>query len=249
MKNWDRVRRGNPCPICRKPDWCLIARDGSAAICQRVESARRIGDAGWLHRIGEPVSGAVPRYEPAGSVTDFAWLARAYEVNLNGRLGAHATALGVRENALRMLGAGWDGEALTFPMRVDGSVVGIRRRFSNGRKLSVRGGKEGLFVPSADHPQRTVWICEGPTDTAYLLGLGLWAIGRPSCTGGTRALRQLLGSDGGHEAVIVADADGPGLAGAERLRARIGGAIVVPARGKDVREWKPSKDELAVLLA
>lgn len=47
-----RVSRQNPCPVCGKPDWCLVAKDGSAAICSRIQegSIKRCGDAGWLHR-------------------------------------------------------------------------------------------------------------------------------------------------------------------------------------------------------
>lgn len=46
-----RVSRQNPCPICGKPDWCLVAPDGSAAICQRVTegAVKKCGEAGWLH--------------------------------------------------------------------------------------------------------------------------------------------------------------------------------------------------------
>ena len=29
--HWRRVRRDQPCPICERPDWCLVAADGSAA--------------------------------------------------------------------------------------------------------------------------------------------------------------------------------------------------------------------------
>jgi len=35
-----RVSRRQPCPICGKPDWCLMAEDGSAAICARIEEAQ-----------------------------------------------------------------------------------------------------------------------------------------------------------------------------------------------------------------
>src|SRR5262245_60213476 len=41
-----------PCPVCHKPDWCLVALDGSAAICQRVTGEKRCGKAGSLHRLG-----------------------------------------------------------------------------------------------------------------------------------------------------------------------------------------------------
>jgi hypothetical protein len=34
---WPRVSRTHPCPVCGKPNWCLVSADGTAAICQRVE--------------------------------------------------------------------------------------------------------------------------------------------------------------------------------------------------------------------
>ncbi len=53
ISKWARVNRLNPCPICGKPDWCLISRDGKAAICARVESEKPAGDkgAGWIHTL------------------------------------------------------------------------------------------------------------------------------------------------------------------------------------------------------
>ncbi len=50
---WVRVNRRNPCPVCGKPDWCLISGDGKAAICARIESDKPAGNkgAGWLHRL------------------------------------------------------------------------------------------------------------------------------------------------------------------------------------------------------
>ena len=43
-----RVNKKNLCPICGKPDWCLIDEDGSAAICQRISEGakKKCGDAG-----------------------------------------------------------------------------------------------------------------------------------------------------------------------------------------------------------
>jgi len=51
--NWIRVNNHNPCPVCGKPDWCLISRIGQTAICARIESSRPAGDkgAGWLHNL------------------------------------------------------------------------------------------------------------------------------------------------------------------------------------------------------
>ena len=49
---WQRVSRRRPCPVCNKRDWCLFAgrpENPTAAICARVESPKRCGEAGWLH--------------------------------------------------------------------------------------------------------------------------------------------------------------------------------------------------------
>ena len=51
LDDFARVTRRRPCPVCGKPNWCLVSKgsEPSKAICQRVESAHRWGDAGWLH--------------------------------------------------------------------------------------------------------------------------------------------------------------------------------------------------------
>ena len=73
-----------------------------------------------------------------------------------------------------------------------GEVVGVRLRKSDGKKLSIKGSKEGLFIPTGLKPCDRLLIGEGPTDTAALLDLGFEAVGRPSCTGGGRLLPELV---------------------------------------------------------
>lgn len=53
---WTRVSEaGVSCPVCGKPDWCLVSADDpdnpAAAICPRVTSSQPVGDsdAGYLH--------------------------------------------------------------------------------------------------------------------------------------------------------------------------------------------------------
>ena len=50
---WHRVRKQIVCPVCGKPDWCLISEDGKSAVCARIESDQPVGSkgAGWLHRL------------------------------------------------------------------------------------------------------------------------------------------------------------------------------------------------------
>ena len=54
--HWVRVQEaGIECPICGKPDWCMVSsdcpEDPSAVLCSRVSegSVRAIGEAGYLH--------------------------------------------------------------------------------------------------------------------------------------------------------------------------------------------------------
>jgi hypothetical protein len=245
---WQRVTKAKPCPVCNKPDWCLIARDGSAAICARVESVTRCGESGYLHRLGPSDFKpdrvrrvALPAPKPVAAI-DFYKLAERYHAAVNPfALVRFASELGVDRGALWRLGVGWDGAAWTFPMTsAGGRVCGIRRRLPDGRKLSVRGGQEGLFVPEGLPASGSLLATEGPTDCAALLTLGFTAIGRPSCRGGVKLVCAL---GRGRPVVIVADADAPGQLGAEALAAvlcldcptvRI---IRPPAGVKDARQW------------
>lgn len=54
-QNWERVTASTPCPICDKPDWCLVSaenpNDPKAVLCSRIQtgSVKDIGTAGYLH--------------------------------------------------------------------------------------------------------------------------------------------------------------------------------------------------------
>ncbi len=152
-----------------------------------------------------------------------------------------AHSLGLDAEALRRLGVGWDDEAWAFPMRgVDERIVGYRRRFPSGDKRSLFGGKDGLFIPSGLSMMNELFVCEGPSDTAALLMLGLDAIGRPSCTGGVELCCKYCG---GRNVVIMADGDGPGRKGAKTLAQSLSSTcvsvrIIEPPVGiKDARAW------------
>lgn len=262
LDDFRRVSKSSPCPVCGRPDWCLTAREGDAAICQREESPRRIGEAGWLHG-AEPARLRPCEREyslaPAHGRSDIEALAVSYQRALGiEHLQMLSRDLGVSESALVRLGAGladhremealglhWARYAYSFPMR-SGSwqTTGIRLRLSNGKKLSVKGGREGLFVPCGLEPDPDrLFLVEGPSDTAALLGLGLDALGRPSARGGVRHLRRLLRAVRPGEVVIVADADDAGRSGACDLAGRLRGycralRIVEPPAGhNDVRDW------------
>jgi 5S rRNA maturation endonuclease (ribonuclease M5) len=244
---WQRVNRERPCPICERPDWCLVSTDETAAICARTESAKRCGEAGWLHRLRDsprqPVRRAVRRIclPLACPGTRFNELAGQFREAVDScHLEQFADSLGLSVESLKALGIGWSwaDQAWAFPMlSADGTVLGIRLRRETGKKFAVRGGKEGLFLPVGEAQgesgsvgsvrvgprgcysgDSTLLICEGPTDTAALLDMGFDnVVGRPSCTGGIKLLVELVRVQQPAEAVIVADTDEPGQRGASNL--------------------------------
>ena len=268
---WRRVTRRRPCPVCGKPDWCLYTGDDdapTAAICQRIESPKQCGAGGWLHKLRDDDAWRPSRrmvHVPVDMTTggiDFGRLAARYAAAVRSEaLAALAAELGLTAGSLTRLGIGWAPEhrAWSFPMtNAAGRAVGIRLRLPNGRKLAVRGGKEGLFVPGGlSEELRTtgrLLVCEGPTDTAAMLDLGFPAVGRPSCTGGVRLLVDLVRRLGLGELVVIADADPPGQRGAATLAAALVlyapvKIITPPARIKDARAWKRAGATAADLLA
>jgi hypothetical protein len=262
---WQRVSRHRPCPVCEKPDWCLFAGDPAspdAVICTRIESPKRCGESGWLHVLRDDgptwapwrrsIQIAIHKMDAAPTIdfTEFATAAWAAAPPM--AVERLAGSLSVSVSSLNSLDIGWSAKhrAWSFPMRdASGVVLGIRLRLPGGKKISVKGGREGLFVPTlaADHsPLTTLLIAEGPTDTAALLDLGFDAVGRPSCTGGVKLLVDLVRKWKPTGVVIVADADEPGQRGAETLAAVLlaysqSVRIITPPSGtKDAREWKRS---------
>jgi hypothetical protein len=228
-----------------------VRHDASAAICARVESDRRVGDAGWLHLLVEQYARPcrperLPAIYCSSNRVDWQALSARCEANLAAeRLHTLAQTLGVGTDSLRRLRAGWlDSQwCWTFPMYDStGRIVGLKRRFLNGDKRTLKGGREGLFVPH-DLPERvhTLVICEGPSDTAAALGLGLIAIGRPSCLACVEHCVRLVRLREVKSAVVVADNDAPGIAGASRLaialRPYVPDVRVAIPPLKDLREW------------
>ena len=84
-----------------------------------------------------------------------------------------------------------------------GRVVGIRLRGHGGEKWAVRGSADGLFYDPAMTWTGDIAVCEGPTDTAAALTLGLSAVGRPSCASGAEALRALVRRLGCRSVTVV----------------------------------------------
>ena len=251
---WIRVSKRNPCPICGRSDWCLLSADGEAVICARVESAHRCGDAGWLHRLADPVAPPPPPKPQTVTHSAVEEYLRMPALTI-AQMRQMSEGLGLSGISLNRMGIRWSFEhhAAAFPMRDSvGIIIGARLRADNGRKFAVTGSRAGLFIPDGEVPDllTELWICEGPTDCAAVLDLGIYAVGRPSCSGGTALLIPIAAR---RDVVILADADEPkmlpggkewrpGKQGAENLAdallANAGAVkIVYPLSGKDVRDW------------
>jgi len=241
---WLRVGKREPCPVCGKPDWCTVCPELSLILCMRMESARPSKNAlgGWLHPLGNAASKPLPpvRRKPEVKINAHALWQHWKQATPVNRLLGLAESLGVEPIALHILGCAWapPHNAFAFPMRNGtGAVVGIRLRNLSGDKWAVQGSHAGLFIPDApSHP--TLYIVEGVTDCAAALTMGLYAIGRPSCSGNETDVQILLARQRTQNVVICADNDESGQRGATKLQAvlKVSSCIWTPP-AKDVRAF------------
>lgn len=211
------------------------------AECMRVRSDKPAKSGGWMHRIGESPRCSIrppPKWQPPTiNATKMMrdWVAATSTAALAG----FAAFLGVSAASLVAVGAAWapPHAAWAFPMCDGyGNVIGIRLRNERG-KFAVRGSRQGIFL-TAVPAQKTLFVCEGPTDTAAALDLGFFAVGRPNCSCGGVEIRIYARRHECASAVIVSDNDKPGLDGARKVGAelRMPSAIYVPP-AKDLREF------------
>ena len=248
---WVRVTRHDPCAICGRGDWCGLSPDRTVAVCMRVKSDRPVRNGGWLHRIAAAPPPPRPPcrvYVPASPEPERNWhslLERWARRTATVDLARLARLLGVSAASLRRLGAALSGRAGVwgFPMRdAHRKVTGIRLRAEDGRKWAVAGSHNGLFWPDGLSGAGPILICEGPTDTAALLDLGYDAIGRPSCSGAVEMVIEVVRALRRRDVVVVADADDPGIDGADRLARALTDAgrrpkVIRPLQCKDARAW------------
>ncbi len=235
-----RVTKQQPCLVCKKADWCRVFADGWAE-CMRVQSDKPAKSGGWMHRVGDGPRLYVPpppnRQPTTINATSMMreWLAATSPAEVD----QFAVSLGVSPASLTAVGAAWASShsAWAFPMCDGyGNVVGIRLRNERG-KFAVRGSRQGLFLASVP-VQKTLFVCEGPTDTAAAIDLGLFAVGRPNCCCGGLEIRVFARRHDCNRVVVISDNDKPGLDGARKVggELKLPFAIYVPP-AKDVREF------------
>ena len=275
---WSNVTKDKPCPVCGRPNanhrskWCIVSPDGDAAICPFTpEGAKKyIEESGYLHvfkrrSIKTYTRERIPAAQKQSQrrVVNWIVLQKFYHNRLTpSRLIRLSGQLDIHPSILLCLGIGYEGNnTWTFPMYNDTErIIGIRKRNCTG-KTAVFGSRNGLFMVTSPQPvnENILVVCEGPTDTAKALALGYYAIGKASCnTCETlierylygKAIRDLFSSVGFKKfsTVVMADNDEVGIHYANRLAKRIGAKVILPARGKDLREWNPTKKEFTEVI-
>tara|TARA_R110000803_G_scaffold54536_3_gene111257 strand:+ start:2513 stop:3439 length:927 start_codon:yes stop_codon:yes gene_type:complete len=236
------VSRNRPCPVCGKADWCAVADDGSAAICQRVESRKRMPKGGYLHRFESNeslpnISMTVPKPKTAKPKMSPEELASRQIGFLNSITDIDyqvlAKAQGVSVGTLRYFGVGCHfsfdhaSECYTIPQRsLDGELCGFRTMSKTPErdKRSITGSRSGAFFDrnqisrQAIEESNYLLICEGFSDAMLAYDLGFkTVIGRSNCVGELDQITNLVGNIQPKYLLIVPDADSPGRDGTQEL--------------------------------
>lgn len=211
---WKRVTRKEPCPVCEGADNCSVSNDGGVVWCGRVEqgSIRQNAGGQFLHvfssrnpseeyehpshrRDREWKEKSNPRPQ---SKTDWAGLMKfaTGQADIAEKRDELAQQLGVSREALDRLRIGWSekNSAWLIPERdAAGNVIGVVRRYRDGKKRQWPGGCRGLtFALDWQSDPGPVFLVEGASDVAALLSVGMCAIGRPSNVGGVSLLTAML---------------------------------------------------------
>lgn len=264
---WLRVTSKERCPICKRGDYCCRSANGEVVLCMRVESQRRSKNrmGGWIHLLTEPLP-KVEAQQRKERLPTVDWTKEAQAMYAAGERERErlSSSLGVQLSALEQLlvGRGWDDYRQTWfsswpEWSASGKVLGIVRRYPDGAKRIMRGGHHGIYFGhlSTELPG-PVFLPEGGTDTAALIGIGVNVVGRPSNTGGVEELAKKLKAVR-KPIVVLGERDQretecgcgkcmqcwPGFAGAnqtaselgKRLKRRI--AVKFLPDAKDARAW------------
>ncbi len=216
MSMMSRATKANVCPICGNDTWCLIGH--TVIYCMRTTSPRsktfKGGEVGYMHPHPSPDKQRVPerhitRKPPTLNVMKL--LNSWHDECTDHRIEQLATVLGVTCQSLISLEccrAPYKSLTWAFTMRDGyGNRIGIRLRNLEGSKWAVTGSQAGIFIPSMPVESR-MFVVEGPTNTAAALSLGLFAIGRPSCSGGVSHIQDYVRRHKQiREVVVVGDND------------------------------------------
>lgn len=155
------------------------------------------------------------------------------------------TPEGVAEDVWLRLAERTDDRWVVRERSSQGEIVGEAHRFADGSKGFAKGGKRGLIV---DWPLDAyaggsfagpVFVCEGASDTASALSVGLDAVGIPMAGACAADMADLLAD---RHAVVIVDFDEAGERGARKLLSALVPVcasvrmILPPLDAKDTRE-------------
>lgn len=258
--------RLHPCWVCehlhQRQSWCLVDDVRGRVICPRVESQRRIGDAGWMHERGDGAQTAV-------SSTITRRVAEVTTVNMTEQWQlcrdrvttadyVHlAETLGMRPLDFPVwVELGMHYGAWAFAMHdPSGGICGIKLRGRDGAKWCMRGSRLGLiYARTFDKALPEMIVTEGESDALVAASWGFNAVARPGAKACTTHLETICK---GKAVVLVADRDAAGMDGARMLAADLRKrcktcTIVTPPPGvKDLRAWMNAggtSEELAWLI-
>lgn len=243
LDQYVRVTSLHPCPKCGHHKGCLTHSSGQKCICVRLRSPNPCGAAGWLHYgVSSPpvkVEKQPRKYLKTEEVHQF--LHSIQWGKIDKLLIKHAQLLKLDVQSIWYMQAAYEPKeaVLAFPMfNAEFRPIGCRFRRRDGKKWSLKGGREGVFMSWMLTASRPVIIAEGPTDAAALVEAGFKnVLGRPNCSGGGQIIRDLLRNHPHTPVVVVSDPDEPGLAGAQRLVLSLPNPAVVLAGPSDIREY------------
>ncbi len=245
MKDFSRVTRDMPCPVCKKSDWCLIANDGQSVICARIKSKKKCGEAGWLYKDDsfDELSPIIKK--TVHSKKDPKKIQEIYN-RLDFSYGAIkylASEFNIGWEVLRSMGVGYaDGVWYTPMYNENFEIIGLKKRNKAGKKWCARGSQLGVYLQSGLVARRSVYICEGESDTASMISQGYRAIGRASATTCGRILCQLLNHTRDVTIISDFDANGIGYRSSCELAKNIKNPhctvyIAMHRKHKDIRAW------------
>lgn len=209
----------------------------------RIQNDHPVGNGGWFYRFEQPIKfyrTSPVKQEPTPEIDATVMMEVWLKKNQTDWLERESQHLGVSFESLVALQCAWANEhnAWAFPMRSgEGDIIGIRLRNSTGKKWAVKGSRQGIFIPQIP-VGRTAAVTEGPSDTAAAISLGLFAIGRASCSAGAEQLKVAFKRMGVHRTIIISDNDNPGIEGARRLalELKVPTCLFIPPT-KDLREF------------
>lgn len=242
---WHRTTKDDPCPVCGRVKYCMVNDNGSAVLCTKQPSEHPVGDAGWLHVLDPKANVG---YTPSKLEQQFI----VYRQNMLPEMHkALAVELNVGYPAIETLGVGFypaEGAWVFAERDEHGSVIGLLKRFYDGKKYMVKGSARGLIypypLPKTDKP---LLVVEGASDVLAALDMGYVAVGRPSADGGGKLLSLLLK---GRDVIIVGENDGgAGIRGMEKMYALLKSScksirkVLPPTQHKDLRAWHPNAAE------